>query len=673
MTLRQFLPLSFLFLAIFGLVACVDQDFDEPPVRQLPSLSANATIQQVKDLHTLGGTAAEITEDWIIAGTVVADDESGNFYQQIIIEDETGGVAVRMRSTGLYTLYPVGTEVFVKMKGLFIGDFANFYQISGDADGNTIDSALIPEFVVAGEADKTVTPTATTLDDILGNQSTFDDLLSRLIILEDVQFAGVDLGDTYATPGGGSGSNRTIEDCFGNTIVIRNSDFADFAGDPIPEGNGTMTAVLSLFGNTPQLLIRYASDTDFLGDRCGTGGQNGDLITIADVRSAYASGTTSGPADSKIRGVVISDRVNGNTNGQNVVVQDGTAGIVVRFTSDHAFNLGDEIEVNISGQELSDFNGLVQVNNVPPFSGSTIGAGTLPTPRDATISEILSNADAWESTLVRIVDATLSGGATLAGNLTVSDATGSISMFTFNGASFANLPIPTAAGNLTAIVSDFNGPQVIARNADDIDFEGGGGGDPTMISAMELRTLFGSGASSVPAAKLLRGIVISDTDNGNLTGRNVVIQDESGGIVVRFADDHNFALGEEVEINISLQELSEFAGLLQVNNVPNGNASSFGPATLPTPRQTSIEELLSNLETWESTLVEISDVSFASGGTFDGSQTIDDGTETMELYTRAQATFAGATLPTGEFTLIAIVSQFNDPQVIIRNLSDIMQ
>ncbi|MEZ4985442.1 MAG: hypothetical protein R2795_10455 [Saprospiraceae bacterium] len=57
---------SLLLLAILGLTfsACVHQEFDEPPVRNLPALTANATIAQVKALHTLGGNANEITEDY---------------------------------------------------------------------------------------------------------------------------------------------------------------------------------------------------------------------------------------------------------------------------------------------------------------------------------------------------------------------------------------------------------------------------------------------------------------------------------------------------------------------------------------------------------------------------------------------------------------------------------
>lgn len=662
----------FLFLAVLGLTfnACVDQDFDEPPVRVLPSLEANATIKQVKDLHTLGSNATEITEDWIIAGTVVADDESGNLYQQLVIEDESAGVIIRLGNTGLYTLYPVGTEVFVRLQGLYVNDFNNLYQIAGDETGGLIPSPLIGEYVVAGET-KEVTPTPTSLEEIFGSQATFDNLLSRLISLEDMQFADVDLGDTYAVPGGGSGQNRTMVDCFGNSITVRNSDFADFAGEDIPEGNGPVVGVLSVFGTTVQLTLRNTDDVQFTGTRCGVT-VGGELVSIADVRAAYASGTTTGPDDSKIRGVVISDRDNGNFNGQNIVIQDGTAGIVVRFTGSHSFSLGEEVEVTVSGQELSEFNGLVQVNNVPLGNAVSQGNGTLPSPRVATVAELLANGDAWESTLVQIVDATLNGGPTYGDGATVTDGTGNLPIFTFFSASFSGNQLPTGEGTLTAILSNFNGLQLNMRNAADADFEGGGG-DPQEITAAELRALFEGGASAVPAARMLKAVVISDVGNGNLTGRNMVVQDASGGIVVRFTEDHSFALGEEVEVNVSGMELSEFNGLLQVNNVPNANAVSFGPGTLPTPRVATISEVNDNLEEWESTLVEIIDVTFPEGGTYNGLKTLEDATGTIGMFTRGDATFSSSNVPTEEFTIIAIVSQFNDAQVVIRNLNDIIE
>ena len=152
-----------------------------------------------------------------------------------------------------------------------------------------------------------------------------------------------------------------------------------------------------------------------------------------------------------------------------------------------------------------------------------------------------------------------------------------------------------------------------------------------------------------------------------------MLQDGSGGIVVRFefGGDHNYALGEEIEVDISGQELSDYNGLVQVNNVPTGNAVSFGPGTLPEPREATISEILANGEAWESTLVLIKNVSFVESDTYEGSKTLDDGTGTLSIYTRSQASFSGSALPGGSFDMTAIVSDFNAIQVYIRNLDDI--
>jgi hypothetical protein len=272
---------------------------------------------------------------------------------------------------------------------------------------------------------------------------------------------------------------------------------------------------------------------------------------------------------------------------------------------------------------------------------------------------------------VRITNATLNGGPTYGDGFTVADGTGSIPTFTFFSASFSGTPIPTTVGTLTAILSDFNGLQLNMRNIGDADFMGGSGGDPTAITAAELRTLFTGGGSAAPAARFLRGIVTSDAGNGNLTARNLVIQDATGGMVVRFAANHVFTLGEEIEINVSGMELSEFNGLLQLNNVPNANAVSYGPGTLPTPRTATVQEVLNNLEAWESTLVKIVDVSMPEGGTYNGSKILEDDTAQIALFTRTAATFSGTAVPTGQFTVVGIVAQFTDAQLIIRNLNDI--
>jgi hypothetical protein len=127
-----------------------------------------------------------------------------------------------------------------------------------------------------------------------------------------------------------------------------------------------------------------------------------------------------------------------------------------------------EFKVSVSDVELSEYNKLLQVNNVPLTNAVLKSAGNTLTPRIATIAEIISNFNAWESTLVRVSNVSVTGGATLSGNRTLNDGTGTIAMFTGTTATFSGLATPTVPVTLTAIVSDFNAKQLLMRNAGDI-------------------------------------------------------------------------------------------------------------------------------------------------------------------------------------------------------------
>jgi hypothetical protein len=265
-------------------------------------------------------------------------------------------------------------------------------------------------------------------------------------------------------------------------VIIRNSGFADFAADIIPGGNGTVIGIAGAFGDDIQMLIRDTDDVSMAADRCdgsnGGGGTGSEVqMDIADVRALFTGTETNAPADTKIVGTVISDRIEGNTVSQNVVIQDATGGITVRFSADHFLNLNDEVEIVISGEELSEFNGLLQVNYISNNNATVTGSGSV-SPVTTSIADILANLDGLESTLVRIEGAALTGAITYSGGLTLNDGTGSIDLWTQFSAGFADALAPTNGENvsLVAIVSEFNGPQLNIRNLNDVTAEGGGGG-----------------------------------------------------------------------------------------------------------------------------------------------------------------------------------------------------
>ena len=468
---------NFLFQVLFallltaGVFGCVKTEFDEPPVGGDPvTLTPTTTIKELKSLHLTPGGFDKITNDLIVGGEVVFNDRSGNYYKTIVIQDATGGIEVKFNNGFLYQQFPIGRTIYIRCKDMVLTDYNGLTQIVGstiEENGVLSDVGLteaqVRFSVVKGAfATTTVAPKVLTISQ-LGLQH-----VSTFIRLENVQFAKADTGKTYADPVTQFSLNRTVETCGGQQLLVRTSGFANFASKKTPGGKGYVEGVLSIFGTTYQLALRDENAVQMTGSRCGTSNGTETLVDISSIRSLFTGSSTAVPANQKIRGTVISDRGTKNLNSKNLYIQDGSAGIVVRFEADHTFNLGDEIEVVISEREVSEFNKLLQINNIPLASVKLISTGKTITPRTATIAELNTNFNAWESTLIKIVGATITGGATLSGNRTVGDGTGTIPMFTQTAATFAGTATPTGQVTITAILSDFNAKQIILRNASDI-------------------------------------------------------------------------------------------------------------------------------------------------------------------------------------------------------------
>lgn len=260
--------------AIFVVSSCSKRDFDQPPVGGdiVTNVVANYTIGELKAAHIIGKFDS-VKTDLIIKGVVIADDASGNFYKQLFIQDATGGIEILLNATGLYADFPVGREVFVKLNGLFIGDYQGLPQIggyvfvtNGSPQVEGIPANLISKYVLKGERGKFVTPKTTTINAL----TTAD--FQTLVTVTDAQFVKADTGQTYADYIGKNSSNRTIEDCSGGKMTFRSSGYATFASVKMPSKKGTATGVIGAFSNKPQMLMRELTDVIMADGRCGTGG-----------------------------------------------------------------------------------------------------------------------------------------------------------------------------------------------------------------------------------------------------------------------------------------------------------------------------------------------------------------------------------------------------------------
>ena len=100
--------------------------YRNPIEEDLYQMTPTHTIAQLVALYTPGSeTAVKLGpvkgKDIIIAGRVNSSDQAGNFYKSLYIQDETGGIELKLGKNGLYNDYKPGQWIYVNCSGLYLG------------------------------------------------------------------------------------------------------------------------------------------------------------------------------------------------------------------------------------------------------------------------------------------------------------------------------------------------------------------------------------------------------------------------------------------------------------------------------------------------------------------------------------------------------------------------
>lgn len=248
-------PISAVVLALVTLftVGC-KREIDTPPERVLP-VGQILTIQQLRDMYQ--GEAITFTEEYSVFGVVTADEQNGNLFRNIYIQDGEAALNIRLQASG--GMYQ-GDSVRIFLPGTTLNIFSGMMQLD---NVSTIDN------IVKQKTGVVIEPLAVNMNDIT------PELQGWLVRLENVEFVGSDLGQTYADAINQSSMNRTLTDCDGNTVLVRTSGFSNFANMIVPEGNGSFIAVIGQFNNDMQLYIRNVNEVQLDAPRCTGGGSGG--------------------------------------------------------------------------------------------------------------------------------------------------------------------------------------------------------------------------------------------------------------------------------------------------------------------------------------------------------------------------------------------------------------
>jgi hypothetical protein len=455
---------AFAVMSIFS--ACVKNEFDAPVTTNVdPDLAVSLTLADLQAMAT-GTNPVLISTNEVIAGVVIADDLSGNFYKEMIIQDSTGAISVQLDQSNFNTFFPIGRRVFIKCEGLYIADDGDGnFQLGIESAGAIarIPSGLVPGYIIGGQWGLTVEPENVML-------STLSSVPTQTLVrISGVQFADADTSLPYANASTQQSIIREVQDCNGNWVDLYTSGYAAFAGELTPSGKGFITAVYKLYSGDPELVIRNSTDVDMSGGRCGSGSGTTILKTIQQVKDTASGGTVTLPDGWTIRGTVISDVAAGNITAKNIAIQDGLSGIIVRFTANNTLiQLNDSVEIEIGGGELYYYNGLLEVDQVPNVRATVLGTGTI-APNVVTIPQILADVNGYQSTLVKLTGVTITGSATFSGNTVITQGVETIGMYTSSFALFAGNPLPAGTVDLVGLVNIQNSAaEIKMRNAADV-------------------------------------------------------------------------------------------------------------------------------------------------------------------------------------------------------------
>lgn len=238
-------------LLVLLLTGC-KREFDVPPVKQLND-GARITIRTIKSRFDAERPYA-FSGDTNLYCVVIADEVSGNLYKEAYVRDASGAIHVKLIGEG----------------GLFTGDSIrinlNRVLLNHNADLLQLDSVDVEKNVVKLASGLNPKPEEISLQQLIS--SSLADAESKLVQLSEVEFTEAGRNQPFANASTRAALQYTLQDCSGGKILLRTSGYAYFASQRTPSGHGRITAIVSRYYSTLQLILRKPDELDMSGTLC---------------------------------------------------------------------------------------------------------------------------------------------------------------------------------------------------------------------------------------------------------------------------------------------------------------------------------------------------------------------------------------------------------------------
>ncbi len=282
-------------LASLALGACMDDDWDAPSYddgapygnNDIDTTTNIISIAELKAKYpTTTFDTTQITEDLKLKVYVTGNDIEGNLYNQIAVQDDNGdAIIVCIYSNALYGYLPVGQQLIIDLKDLYIGGYGYQPQIGTpytNSSGRTYVSRMSnvlwqQHFRLLNQTKPIQTITENEDNPIEGayvipeysadefKNLNSDDIAGKLVTLCNVSIEGAESGDKCWASEEDAGSYTSVTLYFNELshyYEVYTSTYCDFANTKIPSGKMNLTGIWKRYNNYRELIIRSSDDIE---------------------------------------------------------------------------------------------------------------------------------------------------------------------------------------------------------------------------------------------------------------------------------------------------------------------------------------------------------------------------------------------------------------------------
>lgn len=228
-----------------SLSGCGYDRFDDIVVDQPTEIEANIDIKQLNGL--VGG--GPIEREYVFKGVVTSSDSAGNFYKQLIVEDNTGAVELRLGVYDIHSVFHRWDSIAVGLQRFSTGRYNSLIQVGFGSYGSDNVEAIESWDIIYG-----------LVAQIPGRNNNIGRVVTLNMINKSMAGMTIFIEGYFRNGGVGVYKGRQQFVTKNGNVSVVTSDYASFVQTKLPSGALMLRAIVTFDGNTLGLKMSDLSD-----------------------------------------------------------------------------------------------------------------------------------------------------------------------------------------------------------------------------------------------------------------------------------------------------------------------------------------------------------------------------------------------------------------------------